>query len=139
MNKSFRFFIKLSFYKFVEHFISIFWKKFYFLSLTSKPKSCYEKIRNCNILRLPSTRLLRDYKNFVTLHAGITVTQELQLETSSAKICFLLFENMKNNFNLVFDKNSAELIGFVDLGDPDVNFPALEKNDRQVTHALVFS
>ena len=82
---------------------------------------------------------MRDYKNFVTLHTGITVTQELQLETSSAKICFLLFENKKNNFNLVFDKNSAELIGFVDLGDPDVNFPALEKNDRLVTHALVFS
>ena len=70
MNKSFRFFIKLSFYKFVEHFISIFWKKFCFLSLTSKPKSCYEKIRNCNILRLPTTRLLRDYKNFITLHTG---------------------------------------------------------------------
>ena len=29
---------------------------------------------------------------------------------------------MKIQFNLVFDKHSGDLIGFVDLGDPMVNF-----------------
>ncbi|PFX13118.1 hypothetical protein AWC38_SpisGene22826 [Stylophora pistillata] len=40
--------------------------------------------------------------------------------------------------NLVFDKVTGELIGYVDLGDPDVNFGALEKLDEVATHALAF-
>ena len=32
---------------------------------------------------------------------------------------------MKIKSNLVFDKHSGELIGFVDLGDPDTNFATL--------------
>lgn len=34
----------------------------------------------------------------------------------------LLFDEMKIQSNLVFDKQTNELIGFVDLGDPDVNY-----------------
>ena len=36
----------------------------YCLSLASKSKSTYEELRNSGILVLPSTRTLRDYKNF---------------------------------------------------------------------------
>ena len=50
----------------------------------------------------------------------------------------LLFDEMKVLSNLVFDKVTGELIGFVDLGDPDVNFAVLEKADEIATHALVF-
>ena len=45
---------------------------------------------------------------------------------------------MKVLSNLVFDKVTGELIGIVDLGDPDVNFAVLEKADEIATHALVF-
>lgn len=39
--------------------------------------------------------------------------------------------------NLVLDKVTGELIGFTDLGDPDVNFASLEKVDELATHALL--
>ena len=39
----------------------------------------------------------------------------------------LLFDEMKITSNLVFDKFTGELIGYVDLGDPDINFGTLEK------------
>ena len=37
----------------------------------------------------------------------------------------LLFDEMKIMSNLVFDKVTGELIGYVDLGDPNVNFATL--------------
>ena len=40
--------------------------------------------------------------------------------------------------NLVFDKVTGELIGYLDLGDPDINFGTLEKADTIASHALVF-
>ena len=45
---------------------------------------------------------------------------------------------MKIRANLVYDKVTGELIGFVDLGDPDVNFATLEEVNELATHALVF-
>ena len=50
----------------------------------------------------------------------------------------LLFDEMKVTANLVFDKVTGELIGFTDLGDPDLNFAVLEKADEMATHALAF-
>ena len=40
--------------------------------------------------------------------------------------------------NLVLDNVTGELIGFTDLGDPDLNFGSLEKVDELATHALAF-
>lgn len=40
--------------------------------------------------------------------------------------------------NLVLDKTTGELIGFMDLGDPDLNFGVLEKVDAIASHALAF-
>ena len=45
---------------------------------------------------------------------------------------------MKVMANLVLDKTTGELIGFTDLGDPDVNFGTLEVPDMIATHALAF-
>ena len=45
---------------------------------------------------------------------------------------------MKIRSNLVYDKESGELIGFVDLGDPDVNYSTLQDENELATHALVF-
>ena len=44
---------------------------------------------------------------------------------------------MKVQSKLVFDKHTGELIAFLDLGDPDVNFAEFEKPDSLATHALV--
>ncbi len=54
------------------------------------------------------------------------------------KFVGILFDEMKVQNGLVWDKSTGELIGYVDLGDPDVNFATLENQDKIATHALVF-
>ncbi len=44
---------------------------------------------------------------------------------------------MRVQSGLVFDKHSGDLIGYVNLGDPDINFSALQKTEL-ASHALVF-
>ncbi len=50
----------------------------------------------------------------------------------------ILLDKMKIQGNLIWDKHSGELIGYVDLGDPDINFATLEKLDDLASHALMF-
>ena len=45
---------------------------------------------------------------------------------------------MKVQANLILDKVTGEIVGFTDLGDPDVNFATLEKVNDIVSHVLVF-
>ena len=44
---------------------------------------------------------------------------------------------MKVQSKLAFDKHTGELIGLLDLGNPDLNFAEFEKPDSLATHALV--
>lgn len=114
------------------------------LSLAAKSPSCYEELRKSKILRLPSQRTLRDYRNCIRPRTGFheDVIEELIVQSQSyfdvQRYVVLLFDEMKITSNLVFDKFTGELIGFVDLGDPDVNFASLEKADNLASHALVF-
>ena len=116
----------------------------YCLSLAAKSPSCYEELRNSGILVLPSQRTLRDYRNFIRPKRGFqeSVLQELTAMTDTyfdvQRYIVLLFDEMKIMSNLVFDKVTGELIGYVDLGDPDINFATLDKTDAVATHALVF-
>ena len=68
------------------------------------------------------------------------VINELRFITDSyfdvQRYVILLFDEMKVTANL--DKVTGELIGFTDLGDPDLNFAVLEKADEMATHALAF-
>ena len=45
---------------------------------------------------------------------------------------------MKIQDNLVWDKHSGELIGFVDSGDININHATLENVQKSATHFLVF-
>ena len=45
---------------------------------------------------------------------------------------------MKIQQNLVFDKHSGELIGYVDLGDPEKNFSTFDNEDDLATHVMVY-
>ena len=47
-------------------------------------------------------------------------------------------DEMKLQSNLVSDKHSGDLIGFVDLGDPMTNYASLGDEDLMATHALAF-
>ena len=103
------------------------------LSLAAESPSCYEEVCNSKVLVLPSQRRLEDYRNTIKPHTGFQeeVIEVLKAETDSyfdvQRYVVLLFDEMKVMANLVLDKSTGELIGFADLGDPDLNFGALEK------------
>ena len=114
------------------------------LSLAAKSPSCYEELRNSGVLVLPSQRRLKDYRNAIKPERGFQrgVIDVLKEETNSyfdvQRYVILLFDEMKVTANLVLDKTTGELIGFTDLGDPDLNFAVIEKVDMIATHALAF-
>ena len=45
-----------------------------------------------------------------------------------------MFDEMKIQSNLVFDKFTGELIGFTDFGDPSINYGTMEKVDDIASH-----
>lgn len=112
------------------------------LSLAIKSPAAYDGFKN--VLRLPSRRRLRDYKNVIRPQAGFSsqVIKELISQTKKFSgiqtYIVLLFDEMKVQSNLVFDKTTNELIGFVDLRDPNVNYATLDNIDQLATHVLVF-
>ncbi|KAJ8025305.1 Transposable element P transposase [Holothuria leucospilota] len=114
------------------------------LSLMSKSPSCYEELRNSKVLTLPSQRTLRDYRNWIKPSPGFNEDVILDLIEKTEnyfdvqRYVVLLIDEMKLKANLVFDKNTGELIGFTDLGDPEINYSTMEKVDQLATHAMVF-
>ena len=98
------------------------------ISLASKSSSAYDEIRDSNISVLPSRRTLRDYRNAIRPKVGFNpdVINELKNVTKNLNgiqrfIC-LCFDEIKVQSSLVFNKYTDELVGFIDLGDPDTNY-----------------
>ena len=120
----------------------------YCLSLLAKSSSMYEDIRynektGTGFLILPSQRRLRDYKNYICPQRGFNkdIIMELSQKTKefsdSEKYVSLLFDEMKIQESLVWDKHTGELVGYVDLGDAEVNQANFDKPDTIATHVLV--
>ena len=110
------------------------------LSLATKSPSCYEELRNSKGLVLPSQWRLRDYRNAIQPQREIQdkVFKVLQSETKSyfeVEICGPIIWWDEDHANLVLDKVTGELIGFTDLGDPDLKFGSLEKVDEIASRA----
>jgi hypothetical protein len=114
------------------------------LSIHAKSPSAYREIQESGALILPSERVLRDYKNYFKPKAGINKdnVESLREKTSSfttvQRYVAVVMDEMKLQSNLVFDKGSGDLIGFIDLGDPMTNFANLTDEDPIATHALAF-
>lgn len=114
------------------------------LSLVSKSPAAYEEIRSSGVLQLPSRRTLRDYRNAIRPSPGFNheVIKELSKLTSAyspqQKNIVLSFDEMKIQENLIFDKYTGELIEYVDLGDPDLNYGCFQKVDTVASHVLAF-
>ena len=102
------------------------------LSLATKSPSWYEELRNSGVFVLPRQRTLRDYRNAIRPKVGFNaevIKDLLALTTTyfnTQRYAVLLFYEMTVKSNLVFSKESDELIGFTDLGDPEVNYNTLE-------------
>ena len=105
------------------------------LSLAAKSPSCYEELRNSKVLVLPSQRRLKDYRNAIRPQRGFNkeIVEGVKSLTKSyfdvQRYVVLLFDEMKVQSNLVFDKVTGELIAFTDLGDLDLNCAVLDKSD----------
>ncbi|XP_065061651.1 uncharacterized protein LOC135688649 [Rhopilema esculentum] len=121
----------------------------YCLALAAKSTSAYKEMRfdekhGSGVLILPSLRTLRDYRHYIHPKRGFNDAVVSQLEkgtrefTNVERYIIICFDEMKIQEDLVWDKNSGELIGFVDLGDPEVNFGTLKTVDEVATHVLVF-
>ena len=89
-------------------------------------------------------RVLRDYKNYFKPKAGINCenVEDLSGKTSNfngpQSYVAVIMDEMKIQSNLVFDKYSGDLIGFIDPGDPMTNFANLQEEDALASHALAF-
>ena len=117
----------------------------FFLSLASKSKSAYEELSNSNILVLPSSRTLRDYKNAIAPQTGFRkqiiddLNKLTRYQFDIQRYVCLLIDEMKAKLNFVFDKHSGELIVYLDLGNPEKSFATIcKENNTFTTHALVF-
>ena len=114
------------------------------LSLASKLFSAYDELRDSKIIVLPSQRTLRDYKNVITPKAGSNseIIKELmriaEPLTVVQRFVVLSSDEMKIQQNLVYNKHIGQLVGFVYLGDQDLNINCFDKVDQLATHALVY-
>jgi hypothetical protein len=120
----------------------------YSLALYAKSPAAYDLLRlqkgGKGILVLPSQRTLRDYRNYIKPQRGFNsqYVQELAKLVSNfsalERYIILSFDEMKIQNDLVWDKHTGDLIGFVDLGDDDLTQATFEKTDTLASHILVF-
>lgn len=121
----------------------------YCLSLASKSPTVYDDLRyddktKSGFLMLPSRRRLRDYKNYIRPERGFNpgVLKELSklVENFSDQERFvtILIDEMKVQEDLVWDKHTGDLIGYVDLGDKELNCATLQNTESIASHILVF-
>ena len=93
------------------------------LHIKYKSSSAYHAIRSTGVLTLPSERTLNDYTHVVKERVGFQksvncqLVSEANVQEEKDKYTVLLFDEMKIKEELVFDKHSCELVGFVDLGE----------------------
>ena len=93
-----------------------------------KSPAAYRELQDSGALILPSECVLRDYKNYFKPKAGINpenneAPREKAISlTGIQRYVVVVMDEMKIQSNLVFDKHSGDLIGFVDLGDPMTNY-----------------
>ena len=93
----------------------------YCLGLASKSPAVYDDTQS-GFLMLPSRRRLRDYKNYIRPQQGFNsgVINELSVMVQNIsqqeRFSVILIDEMKIQEDLVWDKDTGDLIGYVDLG-----------------------
>ncbi len=91
---------------------------------------------------LPSNGVLLDYKNYFPQKAGINHENVFGKKAASfagnQRYIVLVMDEMEIQSDLVVDKNSGDLVGFMDLDNPMTNFTCLVQKDTIATHALAF-
>ena len=114
----------------------------YCLSLAAESSAAYDEIRydektGTGFLIFPSRRRLRDYKSYIKPERGfnpnimLVLRHQVKEFSNREKFVVSLMDKMKTQENLVWNKHNGELIGYVDLGDIDLNYATV------ASHVLV--
>lgn len=104
--------------------------------LRHQSSKAYETLRESGCIHLPSQRTLRDYTNCVKARAGFSTEVDHQLMQAAnlsschewQKLTILLLDEMYIKEDLVYDKHSGRMVGFVDLGDVNNHLLAFERS-----------
>lgn len=105
------------------------------LYLRHRSSGAYDMLRESGCLKLPSQRTLRDYTHFVKAATGFsTEIDEMVAQAANIDECevyqkhvLLILDEMHIREDLVFNKHSGELVGFVNLGDINQHLVAFEQ------------
>ena len=109
------------------------------LNLKLLSSSSYHALRSSGVMILPSERTLRDYTHWIKAQPGLSDAVDDQLMTQAQitvvpeymkHIC-LLFDEVYIKEDLVYNKNTSEIIGFVDLGDVNNQLLQMERSDTK--------
>ena len=108
----------------------------WYIYLCRKSQSAYKAFRQSKCVMLPSQRTLRDYTHYVKGTAGFSAEVDLQLMQAvnidkceeQVKYIFLLLDEMYIREDLVYDKNTDMIIGFVNLGEINTHLLAFERS-----------
>ncbi len=111
----------------------------------------YHAMRSSGFIKLPSERTLRDYTHLTKVATGIQPEVSAQLRKEAKvesleewqKYVAVVFDEVKIKEDIVYNKHTSEIIGFVDLGNVTNQMAEIagqgEFNPNKVaTHMLVF-
>jgi len=107
----------------------------------SQSPSTYRSLKNIGVLRLPSESTLRDYTNVVHPTSGFRIEVFAELKNLAADLndnerwVVLLHDEISIKADLVYDKITGDLVGFVNSNTWDNKS---KKDGHLATHALVF-
>ena len=106
------------------------------LFLRHQSQSAYETLRQSGCISLPSQRTLRDYTHYVEASTGFNTEVDKQLMEAAKignckeyeKCVIILLDEMHIREDLVFDKSTGTLVGFVNLGDTNSHLLEFEQS-----------
>ena len=116
------------------------------LNLKLLSSAAYHAARTAGFIKLPSERTLRDYTHYFKHRPGFQqeVNQQLMKESKvhdlpeEQKYCGIIFDEMKVKENLVYDKYTGSVIGFINIGQINNDLLALEQEfKRDGAHAPI--
>ena len=95
----------------------------------------FEALRLSGCVRIPSQRTLRDYTHYVRALPGFSEDIDRQLiEAAKLQTCeefqkyiVMVMDEMHIKEDLVYDKHSGELVGFVNLGETNSHLIQFER------------
>ena len=119
--------------------------------LKSKSTSTYDSLRHSGFIKLPSERLLYDYTHVIKQGVGFKpelvdmLAEEMESKGATEEwqqYVGLLQDEIKVKSELVYDKHSGELIGFIDLDSMSNSLIHMEECIKEeakklATHILV--